>query len=179
MASVKRIVQQNFYTILLLLAVGGFVMILAELLLSDHVDGIQLVGVIASVVGLILGVAALFLTGRQARNVLAILFVVLSISGVIGVLQHADARGDEAGEAVLSGSTATPGYESVSLRAQEENEAEGRGGEGETVPPPLAPLSLSGLAFLGAVVMLGIQEPRTADVRAAKPSGRRPAKSTR
>jgi len=145
MASLKRIVRQNLYTILLLVTAGGFVMIAAELLLTNHTEGLQLVGMVASVVGVILAVAALFMSSRQARNILVILFIVLSISGLMGILQHAGARsGDE-----------------------------------DSAAPPLASLSLSGLALLGAVTLLGIPEPQAVETRAAKPAARSAAKPKR
>jgi len=145
MASLKRVVQQYFYSVLLLMTVGGFVMIAAELLLTSHTEGLQLVGVTAAVAGLILAVAALFLSGRQARNILVILFVVLSISGLVGVLQHAGARS----------------------------------GDDDSAAPPLASLSLSGLALIGAVTLLGIAEPQAVEARAPKPAARRTAKPKR
>ncbi len=168
MAAVRQFVRQYFYTILLLTVAGGFVMLIGELILDDHVDGTQLVGMIAAVVGAILGVAALFLSSRQARDILAIAFVVLSVSGVIGVAEHADARSEEGGEAALSSPAATDGYQPVALRAQEQNERGGR----RSVPPPLAPLSLSGLAFLGAVVLLATPEPRPTAAPARAPQAR-------
>lgn len=168
MASLKRVVRQYFYTILLLVTAGGFVMFAAELLLTGHTEGDQMVGVIASVIGLILALAALFLTSPQIRNVLAILFIVLSISGLIGVLEHAAARGEEGEEAMNAADAA--GYQPVSLRVQEEDEREGEArGESEAVPPPLAPLSLSGFSLLGAIVLLGIPEPQAVEAQAAKP----------
>jgi len=145
MASLKRFVQQYFPTILLLMAVGGFAMIAAELLLTSHTDGLQMVGLIASVIGLILGVVALFMSGQKARDIMAILFIVLSISGLLGVLQHAGARADDA----------------------------------QSAAPPLASLSLSGLALLGAAVLLGMGQSRATDVRSSKQSGRRNARSAR
>jgi len=145
MASLKRFVQQYFPTILLLMAAGGFAMIAAELLLTSHTDGLQMVGLIASVIGLILGVVALFMSGQKARDIIAILFIVLSISGLLGVLQHAGARADDA----------------------------------QSAAPPLASLSLSGLALLGAAVLLGMGQSRATDVRSSKQSGRRNARSAR
>jgi hypothetical protein len=145
MASLKRFVQRHFPTIMLLLAAGGFALIAAELLLTNHTEGLQMVGLIASVIGLILGVVALFLSGQKARDIIAILFIVLSISGLLGMLQHAGARA----------------------------------GDAQSAAPPLASLSLSGLAFLAAAALLGVPQQRTADIRTAKPSGRKNARTAR
>lgn len=179
MTSLRRVVQQYFYTILLLMAAGGFVMLVIELLITNHTDGIQLAGVIASAIGLILAVAALFLTSLQARNILAILFIVLSVSGLIGVLQHFNARGEE-GETALNVAGAAS-YQPVSLRSEDddENPGEARGDESEAVPPPLAPLGLSGLALLGAITLLGILEPQAAAAQTPKPAARTATKPKR
>ena len=120
MKSLEGLVRRNLIVILLLLLLGGFVMLLAELLLTGHVDGIQLVAVIASAVGAI-GVAAGIFVKGTVRHVVAILLLVLTISGLMGARQHFEATGNE-------------------------------------TPPPLAPLSLSGLALMGAVVLLAKQD---------------------
>ena len=153
MRSIVAFVHDKFYTLIMLLIAGGFATIVAELVWTNHTDGIQRVGVIASIVGVLLGLAALFVRGN-ARLVVAGLFLVLSISGLMGVFQHTEAR---SGEEEAYRLAAPGGYQPASYRLQEEDEEgeEGEGGEagesGEAVPP-LAPLGLSGLALMGVVV---------------------------
>ena len=172
MRNLEGMVRRNLVTILLLLLLGGFVMLLAELLLTDHVDGIQNVAVIASAVGAVAIAAGFFVKGTL-RHLTALLLLVLSLSGLMGAWQHFEAsRGDEAhtpGAALVQAQT---GYQTIAAGAgerqrapQQEGEEENEGGEGresgeggQGAPPPLAPLSLSGLALMGAVVLLARQD---------------------
>jgi hypothetical protein len=120
MRSLENLVRRNLVVILLVLLLGGFLMLLAELLLTGHVDGIQNVAVIASAIGAI-GVAAGIFVKGTVRHVVAILLLVLTLSGLLGVRQHFESTDDAS-------------------------------------PPPLAPLSLSGLGLMGAVVLLAKQD---------------------
>ncbi len=169
MINLQAIVRRNLISILLVFLMGGFAMLLAELLITNHVDGIQNVANIASLVG---GVAVLlgFFARGTFRHLLVLLLLVLSVSGLLGAWEHLESR--EGGEArVPAAMTAgQDGYQTISSGAgagvdrtlqqeSEENESgEGRergdGDGGESAPPPLAPLSLSGLALMGAVVLL-------------------------
>lgn len=120
MTSLQSLSRRHLSLILLLLLLGGFAMLLAELLVTGHVEGIQNVAVIASAVGAAAVAAGLFVKGT-VRHVVALLLLVLTISGLMGVRQHFESTGRE-------------------------------------TPPPLAPLSLSGLALMGAVVLLAKQD---------------------
>ena len=90
MDSIVRFVHDKFYMLIVLLIAGGFAVIVAELIWTNHTDGIQLVGMIAAVAGVVLGLAALFVKGT-GRLVVAALFLVLSVSGIIGVVEHREA----------------------------------------------------------------------------------------
>lgn len=155
-------IRKNLPEVVLAAAVGGFLMILAELIITDHLDGIQLVAVVASVIGLVVSAAGFVLRGAASRAG-AILLVLLSISGLVGAFEHYE-EGQEEAVAAQYGLAVGQEYryidsdeedeESVSGEEREAGE-EGEGGEeGEAVPPPLAPLSLSGLALLGAMALL-------------------------
>ena len=166
MSKLQRFLAQRQDTILLLLLAGGFAVVLGELVLYQHWDGTQLIGFSATVVGMLAVLAGIFVKGTL-RTVIGLLLVVLSISGLIGAREHLEAAKGEAMSprpALVQQSTLA-GAQEIAYRpgglAQEEEEEgeEGEGGEGgEEVPPPLAPLSLSGLALMGAVILLAKKE---------------------
>jgi len=166
MSKLQGFLAQRQDTILLLLLAGGFAVVLGELVLYQHWDGTQLIGFSATVVGMLAVLAGIFVKGTL-RTVIGLLLVVLSISGLIGAREHLEAAKGEAMSprpALVQQSTLA-GAQEIAYRpgglAQEEEEEgeEGEGGEGgEEVPPPLAPLSLSGLALMGAVILLAKKE---------------------
>ena len=167
MTGLQAMVRRNLITILLVLLLGGFVMLLAELLVTNHVDGIQNVANVASLVGAVAILLGFFAKGTF-RHLLVLLLLVLSLSGLLGAWEHLESR--EGGEAQAPAVLAVRpnGYQTISNGAgadvertlqqdDEEGEKAREGGEregGESAPPPLAPLSLSGLALMGAVVLL-------------------------
>ena len=178
MESLGNLIRKHVTSIQLLLLAGGFVITLAELILLGHTKGIQLVAIGSTVAGILLALWGLISTGNM-RKIVAMLFVLLSLTGLIGTFEHLE-EGDEAGEARLTVPTFNNRQGSalnVALNAQEDDEGsegsnaqpntertrpfagavrrEGRGGVGT---PPLAPLSLSGLALFGAVTLLGYRK---------------------
>ena len=159
MSALEGWVQRHLTKLLLGMLAGGFAILLAELLLTAHVDGIQLVAVVASVTGLILTVAAMFVSGRAGITVAALLLV-LSVTGLVGAYEHFEERsGEEA--AVPAYVASTPANQVINLRAQDDDDRPARGEEGpEGAPPPLAPLSLSGLSLMAAIVTVGASKPR-------------------
>ena len=168
MQKLEGVVRHQLVNILLLFLLGAFVMLAAELLLTSHVDGIQNVAVIASVVGAVAVLAGFFVKGTL-RHLVVLVMVVLSLSGLLGAWEHLESR--ESGEAGVPGARTAnviSSYQLVAYQAnppqqeEEENEAKEDGeresGEREGGPPPLAPLSLSGLALMGAVMLLAKQD---------------------
>ncbi len=146
-------IRKNFPEVVLAGAAGGFLMILAELIITDHLDGIQLVAVVASVIGLVVSAAGFLLRGAASRAG-AILLVLLSISGLVGAFEHYE-EGQEEATATQHGLAVGQEYRYIDSDKEDEESVSGEEGEeGEAVPPPLAPLSLSGLALLGAMAML-------------------------
>jgi hypothetical protein len=178
MSKLQSTVRQYLTPILLLLLAGGYLVILGELFLYRHWDGVQLIGFAATVIGLVAVLLGLFAKGGL-RIGLAILLAVVSISGLIGTYQHFESRSEEGealrptyAEASVNFNVAyRPGVDSERTLQQEGGEegesgeaGEGQGGErgegeGEEVPPPLAPLSLAGLSLMGAAVLLAVQDP--------------------
>jgi carbon starvation protein CstA len=156
MQKLENMTRQHLTVILLLLLLGGFATLLAELLLTNHFGGTQSVAVIASVAGALALLAGFFVKGR-VRHVVALLLVVLSISGLLGMRQHAEA----ASEAYTAPALATnaEGYQTIAAQAGAvESAPQQERPRKESVPPPLAPLSLSGLALMGVVVLLAKQD---------------------
>jgi hypothetical protein len=173
MTNLQAAMRRNLTPVLLLLLAGGYLVIVGELVLYRHWDGLQLIGFAASIVGLLAVLLGLFAKGGL-RVGLAILLAVLSLSGVIGAFEHYESllEGGEAVQPALAQASADatllvahqPGaVENLVLQEDEEGERESserdEGGEGgEETPPPLAPLSLAGLSLMGAAVLLAKQD---------------------
>lgn len=155
MGVLRRTVQAHYYTVVMLLLVGGFAMLLTELLMLAHTDGIQLVAVGATIAGMILTLAALFVRERAAMAV-AVMLIMLSATGVIGVYEHLERRAGDGAE----GAEAMVRLQPQQLAFQQDDgdapdaakPADDNGG----TPPPLAPLSLAGLSIMGAVTILAV-----------------------
>lgn len=138
--SMRGFLRKRFPDLVGLMVLLGFFLLLAELLLTGHTEEAQALAPLFSLVGAGLLLAGLFLP--KARQVLALALVLVSASGVVGLWQHLE-DGLEAGE-------------SPSIRLVDRDGEEVWGWEreeGENPPPPLAPLSLSGLALLGALAL--------------------------
>lgn len=163
MSKFQGFLNQHRDTILLLLLAGGFAVALGELVLYQHWEGTQLIGFSATVIGLLAVLAGIFVKGTL-RTIVGLLLVVLSIAGLLGAREHLGASSGEAmfPRPALVQQGSLSGIQEVAYRPgalAQEGEEEGEAGEsgeggGETVPPPLAPLSLSGLALMGAVILL-------------------------
>ncbi len=154
LTQIQARLRTNLASLLLVFVSAGFLFLLAELLLAGHTEGIQLVAVAASVLGALSGFVGLFARGRL-RYVLVVLFLLLSLTGIIGVIEHNEGRfeGKEAAAAPVL-VQADSGYTLTAYHA-DRGEDEGEEGEREgEEAPPLAPLSLSGLSALGAVALL-------------------------
>lgn len=150
MKALQDFVQKNLFTLLLLLIAGGFVMLLVELVLMGHTSGTQFVAVVACVAGLIFAIGGLFANGN-IRHLLVVLFLLLSISGLYGTLEHTEKREERIAE--------TTGVTITAIGSDEGEElGEELVGEFQTFPPALSPLGLSGFSALGAVALLGKKE---------------------
>ncbi len=152
MSGLQGFFQRQWQTVLLLLITGGFAVIALELFITDHYDGIQLIGIIAPVIGIVAALWGIFARGTL-RMILALLLVVEAVAGMMGVLQHFQNRGEAAVPAYLVQGDA--GYRPVAWLAAPASQEEGEAAESgsESAPPPLAPLGISGLALMGAVIL--------------------------
>lgn len=170
MSKLEAFLRKHQATILLLLLAGGFAVVLGELVLYQHWDGTQLVGFVSTVVGMLVVFVGIFLKGTL-RVVAALLLLVLSLAGLIGTYEHFEEGGGEAARpqpALVQRSAGVVQQVSFSAStverapAQDNDEDSERRPGGETEPPPLAPLSLSGLALMGAVILLAKQDEQKA-----------------
>jgi hypothetical protein len=180
MTSLQVTIRRYLTPILLLLLAGGFLVVLGELYLYRHWHGTQLIGFSATVIGLVAVLLGLF-AKRGFRLGLAVLLVLISVSGLIGTWEHFESRSEEGGEAarpalaataqVADATNMTIAYQpaaSERMGPQEGGEGgegaeageAGEGGErgGEQAPPPLAPLSLAGLSLMGAAILFAKQD---------------------
>jgi hypothetical protein len=147
-----RLIRAFLPDLILAGVAGGFALLLAEMLLTEHTEGLQGVAVWAAVAGIVLSVAGLVIRSRRTALLLGLALVLLSLSGPAGIYLHAT-REAEARESQSLARDGDPRDE-----GGEEGE-EGEEGEGdEKGPPPLSPLSLSGLALMGALALAGREE---------------------
>lgn len=157
MNSLKQLVSRNFYTIMYLLIAGSFLGLAAELVWTGHWEGIQRVGLVASGVGALLALVAL-IASAQLRTILAVLFLALSITGIVGAVEHNEERNEEATAPVIMAASVNANVvaqeESEADEDEDEEEEEGEHGEEGEEIPPLAPLSLAGMSVIGAVTLL-------------------------
>ncbi|MCW1971129.1 MAG: hypothetical protein KIH69_023720 [Anaerolineae bacterium] len=119
---------------------AGFAFLLAELVILNHTSGPRMIGAIACVAGIVLSLAALAPNSRL-RQILAILFVLVALSGLFGANTHQGSRGFR-----QQGVASAPATEDRTIRRALNSFG--------NLPPTLAPLALSGLAMLGAAVTL-------------------------
>jgi hypothetical protein len=127
---------KNSSKIMMLAVAGGFAFILAELLGIQHAQGPKLIGTFAAAIGAVLGLVGLSENPR-VRRILSILFIVLALSGIYGFTVHSGARGFR-GE----GAAAVPASEDRTVQRALRSFT--------LLPPPLAPLALTGLSLMGA-----------------------------
>ncbi len=152
MSRIQFFVQKYFTTLLLLFVAGGFLVLVAELLLTGHTKGIQLLAVVASVMGGGLAVAGLFSRGKLSMAVI-VAFLLLSITGVIGVSEHSEERGGERETTTTTQIARVNNAANTRVNFQQQPGFRLDGARGG--PPPLAPLSLAGLSLIGAITVVG------------------------
>ena len=142
-------IKGHFITLILAFTAGGFLFILAELLLERHWGGVQTIAPVSAVLGFIL--VGLALTGRRGLPVVALLLL-LGVTGLFGTLEHFEARTEEHDRPPEASQVA---LQTLSVTPSTEGEFAGPPDGGRRGGPPwLAPLSLSGLALLGAAATL-------------------------
>jgi lysylphosphatidylglycerol synthetase-like protein (DUF2156 family) len=134
-------IRNNSTTIYFLVVVVGFAFLLAELVVMGHTNGPRVISVVACVLGILLALAGLVM--GNLRRIFAILFVVLALSGVWGFMAHSNGRNfRQTNTASIDVST----QDRLVQRAMRSF---------SNMPPTLAPLMLTGLSLLGALVTAG------------------------
>jgi hypothetical protein len=129
---------KNFPKVLMVMVALGFAGLAVELIGINHGQGGKLPGLIAAVVGAVLAFVGLS-ESPALRRILAILFIVLSLSGLYGsFVAHSGSRNFRATMAA----GANVGEDRALRRAMNSF---------TLMPPPLAPLALTGLSLMGAV----------------------------
>lgn len=134
--------QVRFPEVVGVLVVGGFVMTLGELVLMGHTQKSQLIGVAMSGVGLLAAVLGT-VVGHRLRKALIAVLIVVAGSGLFGVYEHYEEAQEHREKALKE----------QALLA-ERGEAPDPEKSKKHGPPPLAPLSVSGLALLGGLGLL-------------------------
>lgn len=144
-------VSEYLPELILIANAGAFAVLLAELLIMEHTDGIQRVAPATAAIGMGLCVVAVVLPARL-RLAPAILLAALSLTGIIGFAQHMDERDD--------------GFAGLFQSNEDDDDRDDNSGRGnrdddrdrdddddddDEEPPPLAPLGLSGTALLSAI----------------------------
>lgn len=117
-----------------------FAFLLTELVLLGHTRGGQLISIIACVLGILFSLISL--AASNLRRIIAILFVVLALTGIVGFLTHGGARG------FRQQNTA------AAIQAATDRDIRRALSSFSNMPPTLSPFALSGLSLMGALVTL-------------------------
>ncbi len=121
----------------LLMTAGGFGLTLIELMLIGHHEKTQVMGLVVCGIGLLMSVLGLVAQGIWRKVVVGVL-VLVALEGFAGTLIH------------RIGDPAKPREEQAAVAVQPEKGDE-HGGEHHA--PPLAPLSIMGLAVLASMAI--------------------------
>ncbi|MNK89777.1 hypothetical protein D3C87_1097970 [compost metagenome] len=135
--------QERFPELVGLMVAGGFALTLGELFLMGHTEKTQLIGIGMSGVGLLLAVAGA-VTAPRFRKVLVGLWIGVAASGLFGAYEHVEEAQEHREKAVLEAQAIAAAGGDVD--DHEKGESHG--------PPPMAPLSVTGLAMLGGLGLL-------------------------
>ncbi|RTI04104.1 MULTISPECIES: hypothetical protein [Thermus] len=139
-----EVLQKRFPDMVALFTGLGFLTVLAELVLTDHTEGIRILAPLAAGMGagaILLGLG--FPRGRVWATGLLLLVGGIGLLGLVEHMQEAlEAFSPSVVRLVDKEGWEYPAYPGPL-----------REGEKEGSPPPLAPLALSGLGLLGALAL--------------------------
>ena len=136
MSAFQKFIRNHFIASLLGLTAVGFLVVLADLALAGHRVGIQQVGLFATILGFLLTIHGIL--APSAARKLAIAFLALALFGLFGAYEHH--------ETTIIKTDMTHIQQQMLGQSAENMLALG--------PPPLAPLSLSGLAIFALLLLL-------------------------
>lgn len=134
--------QERFPELVGLMVAGGFALTLGELFLMGHTEKSQLIGVGMSGAGLLAALLGAVVAPRFRKALLG-LWIVVAAGGLFGVYEHLEEAQEHREKAAIEAQAKMAAGE-----AAEESKDEEHG------PPPMAPLSVSGLAMLGGLALL-------------------------
>ena len=127
--------------ILFLFVAAGFGFLVAELNILGHTAGPRQIGFFAAIAGAVLALVSAFVASPMVRRILGVLFVLLAVTGLLGVNAHEGGRVRRAGVIAALPAPPTGGLAQAA-------------GTFQRLPPTLAPLMLSGLSLLGATLVV-------------------------
>lgn len=139
MSTFQKFIRNHFIASLLGLTAVGFLVVLADLALAGHFVGIQWVGLFAPILGFLLTIHGILVP--SAARKLAVAFLVLALLGLFGAYEHHETTMIKTNMTLI---------ERQILGQSEENMP-------VLGPPPLAPLSLSGLAIFALLLLLAAE----------------------
>lgn len=146
MNSIQQFIRNHFIACLLCMIAAGFLMVLGDLVLEHHMNGAQLIGFFSTILGFLMTVHGII--APTASRKLAVAFLVLALFGLVGAYEHHQ--------------SATIKTEIVQIEHQ--LSADTSAINPVSGPPPLAPLSLSGLAIFAMLLLLATETPEKEDL---------------
>ena len=81
----QRFVRAFLPDLVLAGAAGGFALLLAEMLLTDHTGDLQAVAVWSAVAGIVLCLIGLVIRSRRAALLVSLALILLSLTGPVGI----------------------------------------------------------------------------------------------
>lgn len=133
--------QERFPQVVGVMVAGGFALTVGELLLMNHTEKAQLIGVAMSGVGMVAALLGV-VTPHRFRKLLVALLIVVAGSGLFGVYEHFEEAQEHREKAQKEYAAALARGEEPDSKAKKQD------------PPPVAPLSVTGLAMLGGLGLL-------------------------
>ncbi len=143
-ATKGSVLQERFPEMVGVMVVGGFALTLGELLLMGHTEKIQTLAVVMTAVGMLATLVGL--VAPRFRKLLAGLLIVVAAGGLFGTYEHFEEAAEHREKAARQELERASQGLAVEAHAGEKRERKEKQGI-----PPLAPLSLSGLALLGSL----------------------------
>jgi hypothetical protein len=141
--------QERFPELVAVMVAGGFALTLGELLLMNHTEKIQKLALLMTSAGML--AVALGLIAPKFRKLLVGVLIVVAASGLFGVYEHLEEAAEHREKAAREASA--PGVLQAGGGDAGEHEKKGE----KHGPPPLAPLSVSGLALMGSLGLLALK----------------------
>jgi len=131
--------RRRFPEVVLLWTAVSFLVLFFELVITRHTEELQMVGTVAALIG---AIAALLALGPPLLRRLAVVVLALvALAGLVGTAAHWK-----------------EGLESSGYAYEYDDDDYYEYKDGESKPPPLAPLGLSGTALLGILAAFARQE---------------------